>query len=226
VNDFRSQNFMPPREKAPHSIDSAPQYADIIDVADGIDRLMGNRDLYARMIERFRSDYRDGVAPVRAALAAGDRTLAHRRIHTLKGSSGMIGAHRLHQAACALEVAIRTDPGAEQACLADMVPEFDKVLAGLDRLLAGAVVAQPRPVLPRALLQDSALLAQLVDLLLAGDGAAVDLLEESGASLKVILGDARLAQVAAAVNEFDFEGALRALRQTVQEQVLESTRGA
>ena len=58
---------------------------------------------------------------------------------------------------------------------------------------------------------DPALLANLLDLLMSGDGAAVDLLEESEASLRMILGDAQFDEVAAAANEFDYERALAAL---------------
>lgn len=191
--------------------------SDIVDVADGVDRVMGDRALYLRMLARFRAEYRDAAGPISAALAAGDRILAHRRVHTLKGSSGMIGAHRLHQLACALEVAIRTNGGDEAACIAELGPEFAQVHRVIDNLLDAGLMAPARHApMPKPLLQDTALLARLVELLLAGDGAAVDLLEESGASLTVILGETRLAQLAAAVNEFDYDSALRALRQSAE----------
>lgn len=188
---------------------------EIIDMADGIDRIMGNRELYARMLKRFRSDYAHGALPIGVALADGDAVLAHRLAHTLKGAAGMIGAHRLHQHASALELAIRTDPPAQQAALAALAAPFDQVLQLLDQVLAGGafdglVLDTPQ----RTLMQDPVLLARLVQLLIDADGAAVDLLEESGASLRVILGEARLARVTKAVNDFDFDGALCALRQT------------
>ena len=188
--------------------------SDIVDVAEGIDRVMGNRELYVRMLARFRGEYRDGTRPVSLALAAGDRILAHRRVHTLKGSSGMIGAHRLHQLASALEVAIRTGGADEVACIAALGPEFEQVQRVIGGLLNAGVMAPPAGgPLPRPLLQDRALLARLDELLRTGDGAAVDLLEETGASLRVILGDPRLAQLAAAVNAFDYDGALLVLAQ-------------
>jgi len=210
---------MPFRDNTSDTIElrSDPATRDVIDVIDGIDRVMGDRDLYARMLRRFHADYREGVAPIRAALAAGERSFAQRRAHTLKGSSGMIGSHRLHALASALELAIRTDPAAEQACLDALAPEFDKLLHVLDEMLARAHDAPPPALPPKALLPDAALLAQLMELLIGGDGAAVDLLEESGTSLKAILGEARLLKVAEAVNEFDYDGALRALRQTAEE---------
>lgn len=188
---------------------------DTIDVNDGIERVMGNRELYARMLRRFRRDYEEGAQPMRTALAAGDQALAHRMAHTLKGASGMIGAHRLHERACQLEEAIRTEASDQGEMLASLTPEFERVLRLLDVLLEGS----PPPgvavfVPPRPLLADSALLERLLQLLSNGDGAAVDLLVESGASLKVILGESTLMRVSAAVNVFDFEEALRALGET------------
>ncbi|MDM5181816.1 Hpt domain-containing protein [Massilia sp. DJPM01] len=205
------------KEKPPALVELRPDAATraVIDMADGIDRIMGNRDLYARMLLRFRSDYAHGAVPIGAALAAGDAILAHRLAHTLKGAAGMIGAHRLHQQACTLELAIRTDPPAQQAALNALMGSFDKVLHLLDQVVAGSAPGGFALEMPqRPLMQDPVLLARLVELLIDADGAAVDLLGESGASLRVILGDARLARVTKAVNDFDFEGALRALRQT------------
>jgi len=58
---------------------------------------------------------------------------------------------------------------------------------------------------------DAALLEQLLDLLAREDGAAVDLLSASHASLKVILGEATLARVVTAMNGFDYREALGVL---------------
>jgi HPt (histidine-containing phosphotransfer) domain-containing protein len=192
-----------------------PITRDIVDVNDGIERVMGNRDLYSRMLRRFRNDYQHGVLPIRTALSDGDLTLAHRLVHTIKGASGMIGAHRLHGRATQLEEAIRTGAADQRELLASLGPEFDKVLHLLDVLLDGSPPSgMPVHVPQRPLLGDAALLARLIELLTKGDGAAVDLLDESGASLKVILGEATLLRVAAAVNGFRYAEALSALGET------------
>ena len=192
-----------------------PVTRDTIDVNDGIERVMGNRDLYARMLRRFRKDYRDGVLPIRTAFSLGDKQLAHRLVHTLKGAAGMIGAHRLHQRACELEEAIRTDSDRQRETLASLTPEFDTVLNLLDVLLEGSPPSGVPVFVPqRPLLNDAALLAHLIELLSNGDGAAVDLLEQADASLRVILGAATLARVAAAVNGFRYEEALKTLGET------------
>lgn len=192
-----------------------PVTRDTIDVNDGIERVMGNRDLYARMLRRFRSDYEDGALPIRTALASEDTVLAHRMVHTLKGASGMIGAHRLHARASELEEALRLETGDFRGLLASLIDEMHTVLQLLGVLLDGNPPAGMAVQLPtRALLGDAALLEKLIELLTNHDGGAMDLLEESRASLHVILGDATLQRVTEAVRKFDFPGALSALGET------------
>lgn len=185
---------------------------EIVDVGDGIDRVMGDRDLYARMLRRFRKDYSDGDQPIRAALSAGDRALAHRLSHTLKGAAGMIGARPLHLLACELETALRTASGSEKACLDALTPALSQVIAILDSLLSEAAQKKAHASQPDAAIADPALLAQLLDLLMSGNGAAIDLLDDSEAGLRMILGDAQFEEVVLAANEFDYDRALGALR--------------
>jgi HPt (histidine-containing phosphotransfer) domain-containing protein len=201
--------------QTPIELRADPVTRDTIDVNDGIERVMGNRELYARMLRRFRSDYQGGALPIRTALANHDKALAHRMVHTIKGAAGMIGAHRLHLRACQLEESIRTDAADQREMLASLTPEFDKVLHLLDVLLDGSPPSGVSVFVPaRPLLGDAALLAHLIELLTNGDGAAVDLLEESGTSLRVILGEAALERVAVAVNGFRYDEALVALGET------------
>ena len=192
-----------------------PVTRDTVDVNDGIERVMGNRDLYARMLRRFRNDYEDGALPIRTALASGDTVLAHRMVHTLKGASGMIGAHRLHARASELEEALRLETGDFRSLLASLIDEIQTVLQLLGVLLDGNPPAGMPVQLPtRVLLGDTALLEKLTELLNNHDGGAMDLLEESRASLHVILGQATLERVTAAVRKFDFPCALSALGET------------
>ncbi len=117
---------------APH-LDGAPSA--VIDTEDGLDRLMGDRVLYTRMLGRFRDDYQGWTAALRAAIADGDLTLAHRMAHTLKGASGMIGAHPLHWQACALERALRTESGTQDEEANAIEPLLKALLRVLDAKL-------------------------------------------------------------------------------------------
>lgn len=210
-------------EDTPSAIERRADAAarELVDVGDGIDRVMGDRELYARMLRRFRKDYSGGDQPIRAALDCGDRALAHRLSHTIKGAAGMIGARPLHQSASALETALRTGSGTESDCLSALTPVLSQVIAVLDQLLddtspVPAHATVPNANVPNAAIADPALLAQLLDLLMNGDGAAIDLLDDSEAGLRMILGDAQFNEVAMAANEFDYDRALGALRRPAQ----------
>lgn len=185
-----------------------PATREYLDVIDGIDRVMGDRDLYARMVRRFRVDYQSGMTPVRSALAAGDRTLAHRIVHTLIGAAGMIGAGRVVERASEVEAALRTHAGDEQAGVDRLEPELRKLLGLIDELSRGGPEAATR-TLPE---NDGALLAELIGLLTSEDGGAVDLLEESSHSLRSILGADRFDLVMQSAQAFDYSRALSALR--------------
>lgn len=191
-----------------------------LDLAGGIARVMGDRRLFARVLERFRSDYRRTADAIRAALAAGDTLLAQRLTHTLKGASGMIEAGPLHRQALMLEQALRGTGGECQRQLDRLEAELDRVLRELDGVLAnGTVLAAggggPAPSAGGAgsapLPDPDDALRRLHGMLDIGDGAALDLLDEARAPLTVALGEARFSEVAKAVNEFDFELAMKLL---------------
>jgi HPt (histidine-containing phosphotransfer) domain-containing protein len=189
-----------------------------LDLTSGVARVMGNRGLFARILERFRSDYRHSAAAIRAALAAGDTTSAQRLAHTLKGASGMLEANALQHQARALEEALRGPAGDLQPQLDQLEAELDRVLRELDKVLDARDAAQ----LPLATSAQGAghagrlwtaptALARLRAMLDAGDGATVEFVTEARRPLSAALGDARLREVTKAINEFDYELALKLL---------------
>jgi HPt (histidine-containing phosphotransfer) domain-containing protein len=193
----------------------------LLDDADGIARVLGDRALYARLLRRFHDDYRDGVAPIRSALDSGDIALAHRIAHTVKGAAGMIGARVVHRQAGVLELALRDADAGHDGAIDALGTAISDVLRLIERRLAEEPAqGWPRhpPLTALAMLPAQDLVAQLGELLASGDGAAVDLLEASGASLKAALGEAGLREVTLAMKEFDFEGALEALRRVADAQ--------
>jgi HPt (histidine-containing phosphotransfer) domain-containing protein len=189
--------------------------AGALDLAGGIARVMGDRGLFARVLDRFGGDYRRAAAAIRSALAAGDTLLAQRLTHTLKGASGMIEAGPLHRQALALEQALRGSGDDCQRQLDRLEAELDRVLQELDSVLARGTVAAAgarlQPATGRQLPAPGEALHHLSGMLDVGDGAALDLLDEARAPLIAALGEARFTEVAKAVNEFDFELALKLL---------------
>lgn len=187
----------------------------LLDVASGVERVMGDRDVYQRVLRRYCVDYREGAAPIRRALASGDLPLAHRISHNLKGAAGMIGATVVFRHAALLEAALRT-ANPPQSHLSDLLDPLEHALAAVAGLIAsllaqgepdGLAKAPPRAPQPAPAL----LLAQLEDFLDRGDGAALDLLDQAEGELNAALGKQGFDAVAGAAREFDFEAALAAL---------------
>lgn len=191
-----------------------PAMQHILDIDEGLERLMGDRRLYMQLLRRFRQDYQHVAGQVRQALAQGDTEGAQRRIHSLKGASGMIGAQELHHLAGMAEYSFLS-AGLELQAALDLL---DAALAGLLRVLdvyledtvdgPGVVSNAREPAAP----ETRALLARLAMLLDEGNGEAIEVLEQSATVLASCLGVAKFQEVASAAHQFDFEGALAALR--------------
>jgi HPt (histidine-containing phosphotransfer) domain-containing protein len=187
----------------------------------GIARLMGDGALFARVLARFRNEYRQAAAGIRAALDGGDVALALRLVHTLKGAAGMIEAVPLRREAHAVEQMLRNGDGGApaHAALARLQAELERVLRELD-VLAGSLAERPagtppaRVVAPAPMAANDGadVLQRLVALLDEGNGDAVDLVRDAAPALAAQLGDGTYLAVAEAIEAFDFDGALDLLR--------------
>jgi HPt (histidine-containing phosphotransfer) domain-containing protein len=185
-----------------------------IDRVNGVARLMGDGALFARVLARFRKEYRHAADGIRSALAAGDVPLAQRLAHTLKGAAGMIEAVPLREEARALEQALRYGDGDHTSRLARLELALERVLHELDAA-EGVDPAQPAAKVQAQVQaqgpESGKLTAQLRALLEDGNGDAVDLVQEAAAGLAGELGEECYRQIAAAIDVFDFEGALALL---------------
>lgn len=205
---------MPPGSPPPPEDLASPA----VDHAGGIARLMGDGALFARVLARFRNEYRHAGAAIRQALDAGDLVLAQRRAHTLKGAAGMIEAVPLRQEANRLEQLLRSGADDElEPLLARLQVELERVLRELDAVAAALPEQAPVRSAGRAAtaVSDSAAgdaLERLALLLDEGNGDAVDLVRDAAPALAARLGDDAYAAVAEAVESFDFDGALDLLR--------------
>jgi HPt (histidine-containing phosphotransfer) domain-containing protein len=181
-----------------------------VDRANGIARLMGDGALFARVLARFRKEYRHAADGIRAALAAGDVQLAQRMAHTLKGAAGMIEAVPLREEANSLELALRHGAGDPAWRLARLERALERVLHELDVAEGGAPAQSMAHALEGGQATDK-VTERLRTLLEDGNGDAVDLVHKAAAGLTGELGDECYRQIAAAIDVFDFEAALALL---------------
>ncbi len=196
--------------KLPNLLDPADEmFGTPLDLAGGIERVMGDRGMFARILSRFRLDYGRAATSIRTALSDGDRPLAQRLTHTLKGASGLIEARPLHLQAVALENVLRAHID-HRSAMDRLETELNRVLRELDKLLKNtAPPGAAPPVMPRR----TDMLERLRQMLDVGDGAAVELFAEARQQLTDVLGAAVMEEATAAMEAFDFELALKLLGQ-------------
>ncbi|MDN4051978.1 response regulator [Massilia sp. YIM B02763] len=161
-----------------------------------------------RRIASFQQEYESAPLLMRDALAGGDYAPLQALAHNLKSGASYIGAAPLAALAGTLEHELRAGRQDRVPVLApDLIVELDGVLAGLARTRALAAAAQPAPAgadLPL-------LVERLRDFLRADDARAEDALADLQAALATTRHAGVLAAVRAAVDEIEYEAALRLL---------------
>ncbi len=69
------------------------------DIQEGLQRLMGNQDLYKQVLKKFADQFQNVGAELDALLEHDNITEAESVIHTVKGVAGNLSAVALHKAA-------------------------------------------------------------------------------------------------------------------------------
>ncbi|WP_300755222.1 Hpt domain-containing protein [Janthinobacterium sp.] len=186
----------------------------VLDIETGLGRIMGDRILYLKILRRFLHDHGATPCQIRAEFNAGNYASARLKTHSLKGAAGMIGAHQVYALSLALEAGLRAQAASLLEQMQQLEMAQDRLLKEVSNKLAAP---EERPIAAQDLAPDPAapaiqlLLARLASHLREGDGAAIDILENSASLLAASLGVHVYQEVAAAAHEFDFDGALAAL---------------
>ena len=203
---------------APAPIPAALPLVAGLDMAAGLKASNGQPRLYRRVLEIFLASA--DIAPLHAALAAGDVVAARRAAHSLKGAAATIGAASLRDAAGVLEAALTgksaEETGAEAVTLEELRPgvaALETELAALKSRLAAALAPEAAPAPPaEAAPAAPEVIEELAGLLEGNDMAARAVFRAHEAALRARLGPAA-AEIGRLLDGFAFEEALVALRQ-------------
>ncbi|HSD16663.1 MAG TPA: response regulator [Thermomonas sp.] len=203
----------PPGTSEPADLASLPG----IDARIGLASTMGNARLLRRLLLKFRDGNANFAKDFRAAQQGDDADAPLRMAHTLKGTSGSIGAVGVQAAAAALETAchdMRPDADID-ACLQRVADALHPLLEGLQALVDEPVVAEAPE--PPAL--DSAGLAprleRLKALLADSDADAAPLLAELIALSRGTALGAALKPAARDLESYLFDEALEKVKRIV-----------
>jgi two-component system sensor histidine kinase/response regulator len=95
-------------------------------VADALGRLMNNKNLYKKLLDKFEKGYSDYEDKVRTAFDSGSFEDAMHLSHTMKGLAGNLGADALQAASRSLELVAKG--GEKTPNLGQLLEEFGKEL--------------------------------------------------------------------------------------------------
>ena len=180
-----------------------------INVADGLNRVAGNRRLYRDLLGQFAAKQGDAAAQISAALGSGDSKVAERIAHTVKGVAGNLAIAEVQSAAQKVEKAIR-----EGQDVAVPLDAFATVLGAqvhaIQQALRESAPAEPDEVLHSPFNGEAAAaaIARLRSLLDASDGDSEEAFRSLQDVVAGVVDKAHLDALSASISDFDFEGAL------------------
>ena len=194
-----------------------------VDLEDGLRRVVGNKRLYRDLLLQFASKQADAPPQVSAAFKGGDRKLAERIAHTVKGVAGNLGLAQVATTAEKVEKAIRHGDAVEPA----LFEEFAEVLGRQVQAIRQALQAIMPDQLPieesnADFNPEAASLAigRLRFLLESSDADATEAFLAVETTLAGTIAKSRLDALSTTIGEFDFETALKSLN-AIAEDVYE-----
>jgi PAS domain S-box-containing protein len=181
-----------------------------INLADGLKRVAGNRQLYRDLLGQFAAKQGNAAAQISTALESGDHAGAERIAHTVKGVAGNIGITGVQSVAQKLEKALCDGEINASALLVEFASVMCTQVDAIEKALFDSSAARPVEVRTWPFNREASAgaIARLKILLEVSDGEA----DESFRSLQEALAGAiekpYLDSLNASINDFDFGAAL------------------
>jgi CheY-like chemotaxis protein len=133
----------PPEQTLP---DALPEF----DLAEGLQRLMGNRALYRKLLVNFATQYANAATDIRSALDAADFDHAHGLVHAIKGVAGNLAAKDLQAQSVPLEKLVKHADPANPPPAGEVNPAYQAFREALGRALEAAGSLLPAGGVPPA----------------------------------------------------------------------------
>jgi len=182
-----------------------------LDVDNTLRRLLGKTALYVSLLHKFVSGEKSAHSDICTALKNKDMELAGRLAHTLKSSSGSIGATELQQLAEKLESAIKEPrpPEEIQLSLDALSTPLATLITQLEQQLPEQTVKTPDTIDVKKLEE----ICDTLDALLAdNDSESVDVMNKNAIFLNAAFPN-HYRKLSDEMEKFDFEGTLLTLRE-------------
>jgi CheY-like chemotaxis protein len=180
-----------------------------INLADGLNRVAGNRQLYRDLLGQFAAKQGDAANQISSALESGDSKLAERIAHTVKGVAGNLGITEVQSVAQKLEKALRDGEGTVSTTLVEFASVIGTQVHAIDKALRDSATAPPEvqtaPFNGEAAV---AAIGRLKRLLEASDGDAEESFRSLQNAVAGVVEKRYLDDLSASIDDFDFDAAL------------------
>jgi CheY-like chemotaxis protein len=133
-----------------------PEALPEFDLSEGLQRLMGNRVLYRKLLVNFATQYANAAADIRSALDAADFDQAHGLVHAIKGVAGNLAARNLQARSVPLEKLVKHADPANPPPAGDVNPAYEAFREALGRALEAAGSLMPAAGMPPAAAEKAA----------------------------------------------------------------------
>ena len=193
-----------------------------LDTANGLTRVGGNSRLYLKLLRQFVEQQGSADEQITRALEAGDRALAERLAHTLKGVAGSIGAALVQSAAGVLEKLIRDRAGAAEVASAkqQVTSHLTPLVEALRGALQPAATEAPAEAPAAGSVNPAAsrkAATQLLVLLSDADPGASDFIAANRAALRPMFSDDGWQQFGRLVADYSFAEAQSQLEEALRQ---------
>lgn len=111
-----------------------PDQPDILDISLGLKHVIGNKRLLKKLLIEFHQDHKDDVSTLSTLLETGEIEKAERLLHTLKGISANIGAHKLFDKVSVLEKNVSDGSISSDEDFAKFKDAFSELMSLLEKL--------------------------------------------------------------------------------------------
>jgi len=211
----------PETAATPHAVDN-PELRRRLAAIDGLDlelglgMLQGNVRKFARLLQIFADDNQHHAETIARHVAAGDLKAIRPLVHSLRGSTGMIGATKVTDSVADVAAAFHENLDTEQIAL-----RCTTLSGALARLIGDICVATSGGIEEPAAMIDNPriekVLGELDKLLQIGDFAARELAADHAHLLRDGLGSAAVSLLAR-IDAFEFEAARDELQELRRRQ--------
>lgn len=182
-----------------------------IDIKSSLERVGGSEKAYIRVLCCFFNEHSKTATSLACALQNNDYQSAEQIIHSIKGTSGNIGATKLYATAKLLEIAIKNR---DHNKISDLLMDFSIEMQHILPALANLAIPEPLPINTSTQTEanDSLIphgnLCHLYSLLKDNDGIAIDYFEKIRHDLTTVCDKSLLCDLKHAIHQFDFENGI------------------